>query len=128
MPGASATRVLLPTLARTTVQDTGDIESNGNRGVQLILDVTVAVAGTGGLKVRIMGKDQASGKYYQLNADPTAVVAISTKVYELIPGAGAASGDVAQRTGSQLPKTFRVEVAVGDNTSYTYTLGMNMLP
>lgn len=127
-PGAGATRVLLPTAPRTIVQDTGDIESNGNRGVQLILDVTATAAGTGGLSVKIMGKDPASGKYFTMNAAPAAVVAIGTTVYELFPGAGAASGGVTQRTGGCLPKTFKVQVAVGDATSYTYTLGMNMLP
>lgn len=122
------TAALLPSAARTTAQDSGDLESVGNRGVQVILDVTAAVAGTGGLTVSIKGKDPASGKYFKLNADPTAVTGTGTKVYEVYPGIGAASGDVTQRTSAPLPKAFKVTVAVGDATSYTYTLGINWLP
>lgn len=115
--------VLLPSGARTVQQLLPDLVLPGAKRITLFLNVTVA-SGTGGLIVTVQGKDPVSGTYYDLNAAPTAVIATGLKVYELGPGLGSASGGVTQSTNRLLPKKFRVKVAVGDASSYTYSLAM----
>lgn len=111
--------------ARTTAQDFVPPNNLEATGVQVVLNVTVA-SGTGGLTISIEGQDPVSGAWFKLNADPTAVTATGTYVYELVAGAGAASGGVTQRTGGVLPFNWRVHVAVGDASGYTYSVGANL--
>ncbi len=114
----------LASAARTSSTNSADQVNYNGRGVQVVLDVTAA-SGTGGLTVRIQGKDPVTGKYYNLNAAPTAITATGTYVYTLSPGeSNAASGDVQQRTAGALPRTWRVSVTHGDGSSYTYSVGV----
>jgi hypothetical protein len=117
---------LLASAARTAQTTSADQTNQNARGVQVVLNVTVA-SGTGGLQVKVQAKDSVSGQYYDLNADPTAVTTTGTYIYEVYPGVGAASGSVTQRTSSGLPQTWRVLVKVGDNSSYTYSIGASTI-
>lgn len=115
---------ILPSAARTATTSSADFTNYSNKGIQIILKVTVAVAGTGGLQAVIQGKDPVSGTYYNLTAAPTAVVATGFKVYELGPNSSTAgAGDITVRSAGILPRTFRVTVTAGDGTSYTYSIG-----
>lgn len=99
------------------------------RGVLVSLNVTGA-SGTGGLTLRIQGASSPSGTgstMRNLNAAPAAVIAISTTTYVLYPGVGAAAGDVTQQTSGILPRDWRIEVFVGDGTSYTYSVTFALL-
>jgi hypothetical protein len=118
------TGTALASAARTTVQSV-DLTNYNARGIQVILNVTAA-SGTGGLTVNIRGKDPVSGNYYILHAAPTAVTATGLKVYELYPGIGAAAGDLTARASAILPRSFNLQVAVGDASSYTYSLGWQL--
>lgn len=110
---------LLASAARTAVTNSA-LQTNYNaRGVMVILNVTAA-SGSGGLQVVIVGQPAGSG--YALNATPTPVTTTGLFVYELYPGIGAASGGVTQRTSGTLPRTWFVQVQVGNATSYTYQL------
>ncbi|HZS45388.1 MAG TPA: hypothetical protein VFC63_09825 [Blastocatellia bacterium] len=114
---------LLASAARTAATQSPDQTNYNGRGVQVILNVSAA-SGTGGLQVVVQGKDPVSGSYYNLYAAPTAVTATGIKVYEVAPGASSAgAGDVATRVAGQLPRTWRVNVLVGDSSSYTYSIG-----
>jgi hypothetical protein len=117
---------LLASAARTAATASSDQTNYNGSRVMVFLNVTVA-SGTGGLTVQIQGKDPVSGNYVNLNANPTAVTGTGMTTYELALGDGAASGQVTQRTGGLLPRTWRVNVAVGDSSSYTYSLGASVI-
>jgi hypothetical protein len=113
---------LLATGAKTTAQQSADQINFNGRGVRVVLNVTVA-SGTGGLQVQIQGKDSISGNYYQLNATPAAVTTTGTFVYDLYAGnLSAAANGITQVTMALLSRTWRVNVAVGDASSYTYSV------
>lgn len=94
-------------------------------GLHVILNVTVGAALS--LTLGVEAKDPASGTYYQLNANPTAVTTTGVTIYELFPGVGAATGLVTQRTSATLPKTWRIKVTHGNANSATYSVGYCLL-
>lgn len=116
-----ATGQILASAARTTAQ-TGTVITKEacDRGLLVYLNVTATAAGTGGLSVKINGIDPVSGTAAQLNAAPTAVTATGIKTYVLYPGT--TSGGT-QATSCPLPDQFRIDVGVGDSSSYTYSVG-----
>lgn len=120
----------LASAARTATTNSADITNHNSLGVLVFLNVTVA-SGTGGLQVRVTGKDPVSGNYSFLNGTPTAVTAVSNNVpptYLFYPGVNTtAVGSVAQATSSILPRTFRITVSHGDATSYTYSVGYALI-
>jgi len=117
---------LLASAARTTATPSPDQIAHNHRGILFVmLNVTVA-SGTGGLIVQIQGKDPVSGNYFKLHADPAAIIATGLKVYALGLGIGAAAGDVLGAFNIALPRTWRVNVAVGDASSYTYSVGYSL--
>jgi len=115
-----ATGVAFASAARTTAQ-TGTVVNKEvtDRGIIVYLNVGTA-SGTGGLSVKINGIDPVSGTAAQLNANPTAVTATGVKTYILYPGT--TSGGT-QATSAPLPDQFRIDVGVGDSSSYTYSVG-----
>jgi len=116
---------LLASAARTANIAT-PLQINYNaKGVFLWLNVTVA-SGAGGLTLIVQGIDPISGLPVWLNATPTAVTTTGTFGYELYPG-GTLSGDVKQRTSGILPRSWKVLIAVGDASSYTYSLGYSLI-
>lgn len=117
---------LLPSAARTTAYQSAILKAEREAGVMVFLDVTSA-SGSGGLALRINAHDQVSGNPVALNSAPTAVTAAGTYSYALYPF-GAISGNVTQATSAYLPELFSVSVAVGNSTSYTYSLGYCLLP
>jgi hypothetical protein len=118
---------LLASAARTTATASADQTNFNGRGVRVVLNVTVA-SGTGGLQVQIRGKDSISGNYYQINTTPTAVTATGTFVYDIYPAAIAAANGITQATDSFVPRTWGINVAVGDSSSYTYSVsGVTLL-
>lgn len=116
----------LSSSARTVQTSSSDITNYNGGAIIVYLNVTVA-SGTGGLTVRIQGKDPVSGNYFNLNAAPTAVTATGQTAYVLGPGNATASGDVVQATQGRIPRTFRITVTVGDASSYTYSIGYSTI-
>jgi hypothetical protein len=111
---------LLASAARTATTVSPDQTNYNHCGVLLYVNVTAA-SGTGGLTVRIAGKDPATGLYRYLNVAPTAITATGSYQFALSPSV--AGGNVAQATSLRLPRTWRVEVTAGDGSSYTYSIG-----
>lgn len=112
---------ILASAARTTTQNGADLRSYNNKGIIVTLNVTVA-SGTGGLTIAIQSKDQINNVYKTINATPTAVTATGTYTYLMYPGADATNTGHTQVSNSPLPYLFRVNVSVGDASSYTYSL------
>lgn len=125
--GYNLDKTVLVSAARTATTLSADFVNNYGRGVMVFLNVTVAAVGTGGLQVVIQGKDPVSGNYYQLNSAPTAIVAVSQKLYILYPGSSNTGGSADQVCGGCLPRTWRIRVIHGDATSYTYSVGATIL-
>jgi hypothetical protein len=122
--GANQQGTALALAARTTATNSADLTNGNHRGVLAFLNVTAA-SGTGGLTLSVKGKDPVSGSYAALVTATAAVTATGLYVY----GAGAGWPNGASFEGVTLsrpvppPRTFRVEIAVGDASSYTYSVG-----
>lgn len=117
--------ILLASAARTAaVTAPANLGVHNPKALFIFLDVTVAAEGTGGLQVIVECQDPVSGKWYQINATPTAVTTVSQGIYVVGMNVGStATGDIKQITQMPLTNNWRVRVAVGDATSYTYSLG-----
>ena len=111
--------------ARTTAQ-TGStmINAENAKGILVHLDVTAA-SGTGGLTLAVKGIDPVSGNATALLTAGAAVTATGTKSYLLYPGAS--GGSVTTAVSGALPYKYRVDVAVGDASSNTYSVGYTLL-
>lgn len=120
-------RTLLVSAVRNSTTASPDQTNHNARGVIIFLDVT-ASGGGAGITLRIQGKEpQGSASYFTLNAPPAAIVANGVTAYILYPGALNAAGDVAQVSGSLLPRTWRVNVVHGDGANNTYSVGCALI-
>jgi hypothetical protein len=117
---------LIASSAYTTSQQSADQVNLGSSSILAYLNVSAA-SGTGGLTLRIEGKDSVSGNYFYLNAAPTAVQATGQYGYVLGPGCVSSGGSIQQTTASILPKTWRIWVAVGDSSNYTYSVSASVI-
>jgi hypothetical protein len=120
-------RSLLESAARTATVTTPVQFDYRARALRLYLNVTVAVAGTGGLQPIINGYDKISGNAIALSTGGTAIVAVGTYVYEMALAVAAAAGNVKEAVSRAAPVQWSVTMAVGDATSYTYSLSAEVL-
>jgi hypothetical protein len=120
------TATLLASAARTATTSSSDQTNYNNSTLQCILNVTAvpAVPATGGLTLKIEGKDPISGNYYTILTAPAQIQAVGAYVYEVGLGlSGAAEGGIVKRLAAMLPRTWRATVTAGDSQSYTYSVG-----
>jgi hypothetical protein len=108
--------------ARTASGNSGDQVNLHARGVEVVIDMT-AVPTIQTVTFTIEGKDETSGKYYTLLAS-AAIVAVSTVVLRVFPGATAAANLSANL---QLPRVWRVSTTHSAAGSFTYSVGANLL-
>lgn len=94
----------------------------GNRGVKVLLDVTVA-PGIDTVTLAIDVKDQVSGKYIQVLA-AAARVAAGTDVLTVYPG-GPVTVNVS--ANDSVPDIYRVRVVHSAATNFTYSVGVQEL-
>lgn len=120
MRQASLSGVSLASGARTTTQTIADIDTNGARYLNVVLDMTTV--GTGSVTLTINGKDSASGKYYSILSG-AAVTTNSTNRYRVGPNVTAAANSVAQ---DYLPDTIQLVVTANNANSATYSLGYSV--
>jgi len=106
---------------RTVTVSSADIVNNSGDGIHIILDVT-AVA-TSDVKVKVEGKDPASGKYYTI-LESASVISVSTNVYKVYPGMTATANLVAS---DFIPKTFRITMTHANANSTTYSVGYSLV-
>lgn len=108
---------VFPSAANTASQDSGDFTNPGCKGVVLVIKIT---AGAGlSLTFTIQGKDPVSGAYYTILAS-SALTGTGTTVLRVYPGLTASANVTADDV---LPRTWRVDVNAGNNTSATYSVG-----
>lgn len=123
------TGTALASAARTTTTQSADIDTTGFRGIVVFFNVTVA-SGTGGLTLRLRGRDSVTSLYAALTQDSTARTATGFWTMSVGLGVSAPSGATltGSLTGLPLPDTIRLEVAHGDASSYTYSVGYCLVP
>lgn len=124
-----ATKLIAFTSAATTAAMTSsDWELPcGARGAIFVVDITASSGITSGVKFLIKMKDEVSGKYIQLNADPTAITANGTYTYVVFAGAGTTIGSGSGLTQvtdmTFVPPKGQVLLSRTDGT-YTGTISM----
>lgn len=113
---------VLASAARTALINSADLTNYNHAGVVVTVDITAYTAGS--LTIALKYKDTLSGKYVALltSAALAAAATTSLTVYPSI----AAVANVA--VSMALPRVWRVEVAVGDATSITYSISANYIP
>lgn len=118
--------IALESAARTSTTTTGSYVIAGQTLI-VYLNVTAA-SGTGGLQVRILGVDPASGNTFALNAAPTAVTATGSYAYVIGRGITSYGGSVPATgiTATALPSTIKIQVTHSDSSSYTYSVGLSI--
>ena len=108
--------------ARTATTVGATFTNLASRGLHLVVDVTV-VPGTDTVTPKIEAYDQVSGKWYTLLTG-AALVATGTVVLKVYPGLTA----VTNLTASDiLPATWRVTMTHSSTTSFTYSVGANLV-
>lgn len=120
-PGSGAT--VFASAARTATVNSELFESQGARGVHVIIDVTAASA-TPSVVFTIQGYSGLGDDYYTLLAS-AAITGTGTTVLKVFPGATAAANLAANDT---LPPRWRVIATHGDADSITYSVMANLLP
>lgn len=119
---------LAPSATRTSSYASPALEAKSEPGILVILNVTAA-SGTGGLSLRINARepDYAAGTTapwtVPLNNAPTPVTTTGSYSYTLYPWSAAG----ASSTSFYLPRTFSIHVEHADSSSYTYSLGYQLL-
>lgn len=103
----------------------GPMKEYAHHTARFYLDVTVA-SGTGGLTFQLRAHDRFSGKYVVIFADASAITATGTYVFEFGPSIAAASTGRRGVLDIYLPVEWDVNIAVGDASSYTYSLSVEL--
>lgn len=121
---------LLASAARTATVQSLAQETPAAQGLLVFLNVSAA-SGTGGLVIRIQALDPASYDWAYLTLAPSVLTATGMYVIVLGPGAlgpvSGAAGGVLQATAGPVPRLWRVEVAHQDASSYTYSVGYQVV-
>ena len=113
----------LASAERTTTQTQDEqFNSNGFRGIRVVLDMTTP--GSGSVTLTIQAKDRTSGEWHTLLAG-AAVTSDSTNVYQVFPGAPVTTNVSAN---SQLGSAWRLVVTANNANACTYSVGSELLP
>lgn len=105
---------------RDADENGADLTNKSHRGVAVVVDIT-AESGTHALVVKIQGKCELSGKYYDILASAS-LTDTGTTVLRVYPGI-AASANVA--ASDLLPRTWRVALDHTKTASSTMTLSVS---
>jgi hypothetical protein len=126
MAQITASRILLRSAARTVATACPKQLETSQQSLRVYLNVTAA-SGTGGLTLQVRGYDKASGNTAILLVAAAAVTATGMYVYEMLAGsASTGEGDVKHTAARPLPATWDINIAVGDASSYTYSVGADL--
>lgn len=112
---------ILASASRTTAQSGSDQTNFNHRGIIVVVDITVYTAGS--LTITISAKDSLSGKYKALLTSSALAAAATTQLI-VYPGATVAAN---LAVSVPLPRVWKIDVAVGDATAITYSIGANYI-
>lgn len=123
---------LLASASRTTTTATGIIDMAGRKQLLLYLNVSAA-SGTGGLFLQLQYLDPVSGQWMNGAFAPAAGKTTTGGFFFIVgPGISVGSGAainaaLASDRGTVLGREMRISVLHSDASSYTYSLGYEML-
>jgi hypothetical protein len=115
-------RVIYPSAARTATPTAVELNTSRCKALRVVIDVTAIVA-TPLLTVTIDGKDNLSGKYYNLLTSAVIGTAVTT-VLTIALGATVAANLVASLP---LDDVVRITVSHGDADSATYSVSAHLI-
>ncbi len=118
MPYEVKSEQVYKSAARTILQTGADIENPYGVGLILVIDITLDPA-LAALTFTIQGKDPTSGKYYNILVSAS-LAAVATTILRVHPELTAAANLIVK---DMMPSIFRVNVAVADGDSMTYSVG-----
>lgn len=123
------TLTLLTSAARTATVASAAQTNYSNRGVILTVNVTAA-SGTGGLNMQLQVQDAVSGNWFTYTAygSTTKLTAIGTYAFVSYPAASGGTWSNSGAGSAPLPQMWRLNVAVGDSSSYTYSVSAQVVP
>lgn len=113
---------LLESAARTTSVNSVDFTNVFFKGGHFVVDVT-STSLTPSITVSIQGKDELSGKYYDILVS-AAITTVGTTVLRVYPGISSTANLSASDV---LPKKYRVKVTHADADSITYSVGASLV-
>lgn len=130
---ASVRGTLLASAARTTTTSSSTIDCSQYKGLLVYLNVSVA-SGTGGLNARIDYLDPVTGTWFGGVYGPSAPKT-TTGTMLILFGDGPAVGTNAAVNpsltgfiGAILGSSVRVSILASDASSYTYSVGYELIP
>ena len=112
---------LLASAARTATLASATFTNYNKIGMLLILNITAA-SGTGGLQVRIQARNPITGNFNNLHPNPTALTSVTTAQYLLYPAVITPGGGLTNNYSTVVSRRYRLYVAHGDGSSYTYSV------
>ncbi len=121
----------LASAARTASTSSNDLSTAGYSGMAIWVNVTAA-SGTGGLTTYIQTKDPVSDNWCLSYVAAAPITTVRTT--SILLGAGVSQGTNISLAGGQadrgtrLPADVRVYVVHGDASSYTYSVGYELIP
>lgn len=113
---------VLASAVRAATNNSTDQSNLVGCGVHVVIDVT-AVPGVDTVTPKIQGKDELSGKYYDILTG-AAIVGVSTVVLKVYPGITVAAN---VSVSDILPKTWRVVMTHSAGSNFTYSVGASLI-
>ena len=130
--GTPRSGTLLASAARTTSTSCAEFDAAGYRGILVFLNVSAA-SGTGGLIVRVEHYDPVTGTWFSGPYVPSAPKT-TTGTLLCMFGSGIAVGSnssvnasLTGYIGAFLNSRMRVSVLASDASSYTYSVGFELI-
>ena len=114
-------KVIYPSAARTATPAAVEVNTTRTRALRVVIDVT-AVTATPLLTVTIDGKDNTSGKFYNLLTSAV-IGTVVTTVLTIAPGVTVAAN---LAVSAPLPDVVRITVSHGDADSATYSVSAQL--
>lgn len=116
--------------ARTASANSSDFNNFGYRGVHLVLMADTKTGTNPTLDVKLQGKDNLSGEYYDITSASFAQVTdnmTAAKYLVVYPGLTQATNN---KVSDALPKTWRVVATIGGTSTpgYTFSVAATLLP
>jgi hypothetical protein len=110
-------KVLYASAARTATPTAVEVNTSRTKALRIVVDAT-AITATPSVVVTIDGKDNTSGKYFNILTG-AAIATVSTNVYTIALGTTVAANVSAS---APLPDVVRVTLTHGDADSITYSV------
>jgi hypothetical protein len=125
---AKTTGTALASAARTATTQSSDIATGPATGILVYINVTAA-SGSGGISVRLRGKDPVSSSYAAIG-DSATYTTTGIRCIGFAPGMASVTPGLTVNggIGTPLPDTIRLDVQHADASSYTYTVGYCLVP